>query len=454
MLKSPMEACFIPDDVIPRGDETDRLHRWGYQRYREMFNARQLLGLELSSRAIARINDEQVRYALATNLSDLLRYQNMLCRYDTMALKSLDIFSVHGFPVGLVRCESNVLGILHKTTGTNIGSGGWWNIIEKYCKAKAYCEQPFEVILQEKRKVQIPILGEWIGDCRTQAGYAENRHITLHCASATTADLTPASLDAVFTDPPYFGNVQYAELMDFCYVWLRRLLHATVPAFQAPSTRHAQELTGNSTMEQGLPHFTAGLSEVFRRMAEALKPGAPFVFTYHYNTLEAYYPIAVAMLDASLVCSASLPCPAEMGGSIHINKTASSIIDTVFVCRRTGTIPRRWIVAAPQDVAALVREDVAQLCRGEVRPTQGDVRCITFGHMIRLAVWQLRTRWQQQLPVEEKLTVVAQQLRLYGGLPAIERHLDTYFREKPTLQQTDVRENAMPYGMCDDDITF
>ena len=48
-----MEPLFIPDDKIPGGDETDRLHRWGYQHYREMFNARQLLGLELSCRAIA-----------------------------------------------------------------------------------------------------------------------------------------------------------------------------------------------------------------------------------------------------------------------------------------------------------------------------------------------------------------------------------------------------------------
>ena len=48
-----------------------------------------------------------MRHALATNLSDLLRYQNMLCRYDTTALKSLDIFSVHGFPgrVGAMRIE-------------------------------------------------------------------------------------------------------------------------------------------------------------------------------------------------------------------------------------------------------------------------------------------------------------------------------------------------------------
>ena len=85
-----------------------------------------------------------MRHALATNLSDLLRYQNMLCRYDTMALKSLDIFSVHGFPVGLVQCESNLLGITNGS-GTSVGSGGWTNIIEKYAKAKRYCDAPFEV---------------------------------------------------------------------------------------------------------------------------------------------------------------------------------------------------------------------------------------------------------------------------------------------------------------------
>ena len=96
---------FVPDDEIPPGDETDRLH-WGYQRYREMFNARQLLGVELGCEAISKHTDEQVRHALATNLSNLLRYQNMLCRYDTMALKSLDIFSVHSFPVGLVPRQS------------------------------------------------------------------------------------------------------------------------------------------------------------------------------------------------------------------------------------------------------------------------------------------------------------------------------------------------------------
>ena len=111
-----MEPLFILDDKIPEGDETDYLHRWRYQHCWEMFNIRQRLGLELSCLAIARGVDTQVRNALASNLSDLLCYQNMLCLYDTMALKSLDIFSVHGFPVSLVQCESNFLSITQVAT--------------------------------------------------------------------------------------------------------------------------------------------------------------------------------------------------------------------------------------------------------------------------------------------------------------------------------------------------
>src|SRR4030042_4289393 len=130
-----LQPNFVPDQEILPGDETDRLHRWGYRYYRDLFNARQLLGLEISCRLIAEIPDERVRHALSTNLSDLLRYQNMLCRYDSMALKSLDIFSIHGFPIGLMQCESNLLGIIDSNKNICIGSGGWANIIEKFRKA-------------------------------------------------------------------------------------------------------------------------------------------------------------------------------------------------------------------------------------------------------------------------------------------------------------------------------
>lgn len=448
-----MDPTFVPDDEIPRGDETNRLHRWGYRRYRDMFNARQLLGLELSCQAISRLPDERVKNALATNLSDLLRYQNMLCRYDAMALKSLDIFSVHGFPVGLIQCESNLLGLTNGRQGASIGSGGWANIIEKYLKAKAYCEHPFEVEYQGRRKVLIPIRGEWIGE-RRRASEPTQRQVELRCESATLAEIPPASLDAVLTDPPYFGNVQYAELMDFCYVWLRRLVSDTTGVFQSASTRNKDELTGNVTMARGLNHFTEGMSAVFSRMATALKPGAPLAFTYHHNALDAYYPMAVAILDAGLACTAAIPCPAEMGASIHINGTSSSIVDTIFVCRSTGRIPRRWLVETPDGVAALVREDLEHLRAGKVNPTRGDIRCIIYGHLIRLAIWSLRPSWGGGKPVEEKLSAIACFAQNIGGLDAVENCLGDDLLHVPKLQRAMVQEEMTVYRASDDDVSF
>ena len=398
------KARFVPEDSIPEGDESSRLHRWGYERFRELFNARQLLGLETSARLIAKVKDLRLRRALATNLSDLLRYQNMLCRYDTMALKSLDIFSIHGFPVGYVQVESNMLG-LRNGNALPVGSGGWINITEKYTKAKRYCTAPFEVAVEGKRKTIVPIHGEWIGEKNPEHPEAHERQIDVRCASASHLDLPPSSLDGVFTDPPYFGMVQYGELMHFCYVWLRKLMGKEFPGLEADTTRHENELTGNATAERDLAHFTEGLAKVYTAMAKALKPGAPLAFTYHHNQQHAYQAVGVAILDAGLTCSASLPCPAEMGGSIHIHGTGSSIVDTVFVCRDRGTTPREWLFQDDEGLTEILAKDVAALRAAGLKVSAGDIRCVAYGHITRMAIWQLRPTWDASRPTETKLDI-------------------------------------------------
>ena len=422
---------FVPDQEILPGDETDRLHRWGYARYRDMFNPRQLLGLELSCRLISETKNRRIRHALATNLSDLLRYQNMLCRYDTMALKSLDIFSVHGFPVGLVQCESNFLGIANGG-GSNVGSGGWSNIVDKYVKAKRYCERPLRG--STPRHAQSQDSYRRRVDRREAQGQPSGRSPFV-ARTPLDVEMAPRSLDAVFTDPPYFGNVQYGELMDFCYVWLRRLVGNKAEGFSRPSTRSPHELTGNVTEERGLEHFTEGLSAVYSRMAGGLKPGAPLVFTYHHNKLEAYYAVGVAILDAGLVCSASLPCPAEMGGSIHIHGTASSIIDTVFVCRASGATPARWLFETPEQLAAIVTDDLERLESAGRTPTYGDRRCIVFGHLTRMAVWKLRKRWNRGLPTKKKLAAFAEAVFAFGTAEQLVERVATG-RSKVPLQRS------------------
>jgi len=399
-----LSSRYVPDDRIPEGDESSRLRRWGYRQFRELFNARQLVGLEASAAMIAKVKDQRLRRALATNFSDLLRYQNMLCRYDTMALKSLDIFSIHGFPVGYIQVESNLLGI-RNGNALPVGSGGWVNIIEKYTKAKRYCNAPFEVAFRGNRKVILPIQGEWIGEKNPQCPGAHERNIDIRCASATTLKVRPSRLDGVFTDPPYYGMVQYGELMQFCYVWLRKLMGKEFPGLEQETTRNVAELTGNETAERDLANFTEGLAAVYSRMAKALKPGAPLVFTYHHNQQDAYLAVGIAILDAGLTCSASLPCPAEMGGSIHIHGTGSSIVDSVFVCRSQGTMRRKWLFEDSKGLARIMREELAELVAAGMKPTPGDIRCIAFGHITRMSAWRLRRSWDVALPVQRKLAI-------------------------------------------------
>ena len=395
----------IPGDEIPPGDESDRLHRWGYRRYREMFGPRQLLGLGLLLRRIQAVGDAPVRHALLTVFSDTLRYQNMLCRYDTYALKCQDIFSVHGFPVGLVQCENSLLGI------PGVGSGSFRHFVEKYARAKRYCQAPFETRRAGGRKEVVPIPGETI-EARVvdhlPSGEREKQAFLVNGPSQS-APLSPESIDGVFTDPPYFDNVQYAELIDFCFAWLRQALAREHPAFAEASTRSPEELTGNSTLGRGIEHFSAGISAVFQHFARALKPGCPFVFTYHHNDPAAYLPLVVAILDAGLECTATLPAAAEMTASLHIAGTGSSVLDSVFVCRKpaAGARPAARGVEVPLDAgpehAAAARADAAAMREAGVKVTAGDLRCLTAGHVARIAVRTLRPSWDREAPLADRL---------------------------------------------------
>jgi putative DNA methylase len=242
--------------------------------------------------------------------------------------------------------------------------------------------------------------------------------------------------------------------MDFCYVWLRKLAGGKHAEFARPTTRNAGELTGNINMGRDIVHFTEGISATFCKATAGLKSGSPLVFTYHHNKLDAYVPLAVAILDSGLTSSASLPCPAEMGASIHINGTGSSVIDTVFVCRQTGRVPRRWIVSTPEGLAGLVQEEIEALAQGGLKATQGDIRCISHGHLTRLAVWNLRREWKHEAPTLERMETVRTWYREFGGLEAVLAALESTFSSAPSRQDWMLGELIREIPETYDEIPF
>lgn len=397
---SKIHSDYIPETEIPDGDETSRLHRWGYSKFRELHNDRQLLGLSVLAGEISR-QPEHLRPALATVFSDFIRYQNMVCRYDTAALKILDVFSIHGFPVHRVQCEAALIGL------PRVGSGGYRHFLRKYATAKRYCRAPFETEWEGGKKRRVEISGEIIAaDFVDLPSDLEGSRALLRCASLDDEPLEEQSVDFVLTDPPYYAMVQYSELMDFCYAWLRQLV-PDVQFFTSHSTKSDSEVTGNQTQGRALNGFTEGLSGVYRAATQALKPGGPFAFTYHHNTLESYAAIVVACLDSGLVPITTMPCPSEMRGSVHISKTDSSRVDTVFILRKP---PAVMPAEATQPIDALVEEELQHLLDAGLAVTDGDRRCLRYGLIAEAAMRQLAAGWERDAPIQQRLELAANAL--------------------------------------------
>ena len=46
---------------------------------------------------------------------------------------------------------------------------------------------------------------------------------------------------------------------------------------------------------------------------------------------------------------------------------------------------------------------LGQLRLAGIKPTAGDIRCITFGHLTRMAIWMLRPTWDVSAATTDKL---------------------------------------------------
>jgi putative DNA methylase len=206
--------------------------------------------------------------------------------------------------------------------------------------------------------------------------------------------------------------VQYAELIDFCYVWLHEVLSREEPTFAKATTRTELELTGNVTERRDLIHFTARLSRISTRYAAVLKPGRPFVFTYHHNRLLSVYATGGGDPRRGHGLHRHAPRVSGDGGIAPHRETGSSILDSIFVCRCLSLDGKPQ--ASVWDLEDQLLRECGQLRDGGVRITEGDIHCLALGHLARLAIART-SDWDRPLDMAGKLSRREITARLVGG---------------------------------------
>lgn len=353
--------AFWPTLPIPYGSRThvkDPLPKHGFTHWWMLFNSRQLLTHALLLRAICSDTHStpDARHLVLCAFQQYLRNQNMFCFWDVGYDKLVPMMSNNNFNPKNTFVENCVFGPL--------GRGNWRSCADGVIESLEWNGNPWEVAANCDTRIarlsdSFKITGKgskvFPGDPVLPVGHLE-------CRSSTDSEtLESDALDLVITDPPFGELIQYSELADFFYVWLRLALRVDFPSVFGPeATPKALEAVQNATRHPEDPDgfykrvLTQCWSEAFRR----LKTGGMLAFTFHHSEDNPWVAVLESLFDAGFFLEATFPIRSDETKGDGEFGSQKIEFDIIHVCRKRVDQPHEisWARLRRQ-----VMNDVKQL---------------------------------------------------------------------------------------------
>lgn len=321
------DELLIPKQNLPtHGYNIENLKNYGFQKFTDLFNSRQLLSLGLLANEILKIENINVREYLIAAFSSSLEFHTTLCPYNYTMKQIVNIFNYQSFLVPTIFVENNVWGV-------EKGNGTFITYLDRIRKAKDYCKHPFEIFFKEGKIIKYKIPKESIL-ANTSSSFDDligndERNTLLLCGTSEDLQqygLPDNSIDLIVTDPPYYDYIQYSELSNFFYVWLRLFLYPKYSDFKSEIIMSDQEVG----VEKNADLFLEKLTKVFKECNRVLKDDAPFIFTFHHSSELAWELILKSVNNGNFYISTVYSVHSEFGA----RPIKSQDVDFFLFCRK------------------------------------------------------------------------------------------------------------------------
>jgi len=315
------------NDRITAADRTDdRLIRYGYERYRQLFNQRQLLHHTTLGSALRKLPEDE-REAPMLAFSDHLTRNCMLTCYAFGWRRLVPLFAVRAF-----RHIPRPVEVNPWLDG--VGRGTYPNAVRQVARAVEAAKHPTE-LLRDGGTVRVPAC---------EAGPA-----TIVRGTAQELPLADESVDFVLTDPPYFDNIDYSELAEFYRPWIQALRLAKTGT---AGTSRKLSLAAHGRTLDSAERFAEELAAALSEVGRVLKPGGRVVFTFRHNLPRGWQALGDALIASKAFrCAQVFPLLAEGTNELHTH-AKSGIWDAVFVLEHASLEHRSADEEAPLAHAA------------------------------------------------------------------------------------------------------
>jgi putative DNA methylase len=397
----------LPDDEIEDGYNTRQILNYHMAKWQHLFNDRQLLCLGLLAKAIQEeVEDKRCRDALTLLFSGTLEFNNMLCSFKGEGTGAVrHIFSHHILKPQRMALENSVWG-------TDKSSGTFSTLFKtRLLRARDYADNPFEVGLGESGRTRrvYPGTGPLVAIEGTPEDVDAGRaNLAVLCRDSSSLPVREGSVDFVVTDPPYFDMVNYSELADFFYSWLRRLVAELAP--NGRTTRFEGEVQGGDARR-----FAHRLAAVFRECGRVLARAGLLVFTFHHSRPAGWAAAAEALRTAGFTVTAVHISKAEMSVAAPKSQARSPInVDAIIVARASEGVAKDSSLVEDETQALVERCGLPDL-------TDGDLRVCIGAAWLKVA--SSRAEWRGLDAEAANLGVLQEEVlpRLRATVPALQQ---------------------------------
>ena len=296
---------------IPHGVETSLLQRAGFNRWADLYPPRQLMVLTSALTAVNNLKaPAKVKTRLRLAICGAAEMAGYASRWDRFYPKAFEAIANHRFAALGFSFETNLLG-----------DSGRGTLPRRMAASLTAARWTRSNLLSRKLTY------------RTQRSSRKSRPrsgTTVVQGSSERQLLARGTADLVLTDPPYFDDVQYAELASLFLAWAKAA-HLVPDSLELDLS---SEAVANRSRGTGAEEYRGLLTRILRESRETLRPDGRLIITYHNSDLRAWWSLARALHDAGFRVAALAVAVAENASDHPKRKRMAFGRDLVIECHR------------------------------------------------------------------------------------------------------------------------
>ena len=309
----------VPNEPTPKGGGSGAsrafsVHAYGMTEWGDLFTERQKVSLLAYSKCIAEsVSDGALRDVLGLGFSRWTDIFNSSCRWESSKTQVRNLFTRQALPIV-------------------------WDFAEN-CISSGQAGD-FLVTLTTMAEVidRLSCIRNW---AQTQS------------ADATKSPLPDDAAPVWFTDPPYYDAVPYADLSDFFFVWLKRLMHDST-LLQDPfdpqnplTPKDAEAVQDETKVVDGRPKdrefFERAMAKAFAEGRRVTRDDGIGSVVFAHKTTEGWEALLSGLSKGGWVVTGSWPIATESTTRLRARDSAALATSIHLVCRpRTEDITGDW----------------------------------------------------------------------------------------------------------------